>query len=418
MWKRIFSSGIGWLFAVCVLSAEGDAVLLRVNGESITADEFEHYRKRHAAYRHRPTLQQYWTDFLRFKLKVADAQEHRWDTLPDFKRQFAALRQESEDRRKQFAPSRAESDWVCLSCLTVPLSQRATAKEEAEARMCMDSVCSFLKQGGAWEDAAARFPAKVHCTKEVWQPEVCLLNEFKEQVSALSKGAFSAPFFSPLGLHVVRYEGKERRRGLSGSGLPPAMEGEAEEQMYLKELHDGLLVSYWDRKVRILPDSMDEKELDRYFRHHRERYDWEFPHFKGAVIHCTSKKAASKLRKRLKKVPVEQWQAALDRLEKEDTLYRAEMEAGLFRIGSNVYVDYLSFKCGERPVHPRFSYSFVMGKRLKKGPETLYDVYERVVEDFRREQEDVFFQTLMRRFQVEIRQDVLKTVNCGKNKEE
>lgn len=414
MWKRIFSFGVGLVCVVGVLYAESNAVLLRINGESITADEFERYLKKYAAFHPQVNPQEYLSDFVLFKLKVTDALAHRWDTLPNFKRQYAALWEERTERLSRL--SWEKHDWVCLSYLTYPLSQRATDKEEAEARVRMDSVYSFLKQGHDWEEVASRFSGSIEYRKAEWQPEVGLLNELKEQLDGLAKGSFSSPFFSPVGIHIIRYEGKEKRKEESDDLLLAG--GEAEELFYKKELHDGLLASYWDQRIKIVPDSVDEKELEQYFRHHRERYEWEFPHFKGAVIHCANKKVASKIRKRLKKLPMEEWKAALDKLEREDTLYQAEMEVGLFQIGTNAFVDKLSFKCGEHPVHPRYAYSFVMGKRLKKYPETYRDVSARVVKDFRKEKEMLFLQSLMQRFPVEIQQDVLKTVNCGRNNEE
>ena len=43
---------------------------------------------------------------------------------------------------------------------------------------------------------------------------------------------------------------------------------------------------------------------------------------------------------------------------------------------------------------------------------------QEVVKDFRKEKETVFLENLMQRFHVEIKQDVLKTVNCDRNNEE
>lgn len=115
---------------------------------------------------------------------------------------------------------------------------------------------------------------------------------------------------------------------------------------------------------------------------------------------------------------MEQWADELSRWGKSDSIFCSEIEVGLFQIGTNAYVDKLSFKCGEYPVHPRYAYSFVMGKRLKKGPDSYRDVYDEVVKDFRKEKETAFLENLMQRFHVEIKQDVLKTVNCDRNNEE
>lgn len=420
MWKRIFFTA-ACLIASLGMWGENNAVLLRVNGENITAEEFSRYLKKYAAYHRAVEPQEYLTDFMLFKLKVADAMEHRWDTLPDFRRQYAALQEEWLEQRRVSRSTGNLSHRVCLSCLTIPLSQRTAHREEEQAVSRMDSVYTLLRQGCTWKEVASRF--HLDYQEEVWEPCVSLLKEFKEQLSSLSEGDFSRPFFSPVGLHVVKLLNNAsvgQQKGKSGMADENEKRNveEVGDPFYLKEIHDGLLAAYWDKKIKVLPDKVSDKDLEQYFHANREKYKWEFPHFKGAVIHCANKKIASKIKRRLKKLPMEHWKKELESLAQGDSIYRTEMEAGLFQIGTNAYVDKLSFKCGEYPVHSRYPYSFVIGKRLKKGPEEYQDVYDKVVKDFRREKEAVFLQGLMQHFRVEIQQDVLKTVNCNRNNEE
>ena len=56
-------------------------------------------------------------------------------------------------------------------------------------------------------------------------------------------------------------------------------------------------------------------------------------------------------------------------------------------------------------------YTFVMGKKLKKGPESYEDVREAVVKDYLTVYEDAWLKDLKRKYKVEINQEVLKTVN-------
>ena len=105
-----------------------------------------------------------------------------------------------------------------------------------------------------------------------------------------------------------------------------------------------------------------------------------------AVIRCQNKKMASRIRKRLKKLPQAQWKKAFSLWKQENPESDAVMEMGLFQIGKNVYVDKLAFKCGELPRDVCYPYVFVMGKRLKKGPEDYKDVRERVEKDYYRVQ--------------------------------
>lgn len=119
---------------------------------------------------------------------------HRWDTLPDFKRQYMALREDLLKQNSKYQKSVEQEEKIGFSCLTLPLPQRGSKQEEAKACACMDSVYAFLRQGGSFDDIAARWAERIDYRKEVWESEVCLLNEFKEQLSVLQVGNFSSPF--------------------------------------------------------------------------------------------------------------------------------------------------------------------------------------------------------------------------------
>ena len=87
------------------------------------------------------------------------------------------------------------------------------------------------------------------------------------------------------------------------------------------------------------------------------------------------------------------------------------MDYGLFQIGTNACVDKLYF--GQGDFHPSADYPYVkvLGKVLKKKPESYLDVYKRVKVDYcksRLEKEDAF---LKKKIKVEINEEVLKTVN-------
>ena len=96
-----------------------------------------------------------------------------------------------------------------------------------------------------------------------------------------------------------------------------------------------------------------------------------------------------------------------------DLLYACydKAEAGVFQIGTNRYIDKLVFKCGSFQPEPDLPYTFVMGKKLKKGPESYEDVREAVVKDYLTVYEDAWLKDLKQKYKVEINQEVLKTVN-------
>lgn len=444
--KRLF-----WLSCLCfpgsLLAAGSTEVLLRIGGKDITKQEFEFYCKYYAAENCRKeSVRNAFDDFLFQKLKSADMRRTGCDTLPAF-RQYCKVMQgellksvmldkEQEeqicrDLYRQSVERLSKSGWVKIEQITIRLAQNATKQEEYAARNRMDSIYTALKQGTPF---AAFSPQK---EEDTWVPVVELLQEFTDRIASLSKGAFSEPFFSPLGIHIVKltdtkpcisYE--EARPYLMAyldrlGAEHPALkrdvfarwtEGVLNDngvQMRLETEEDALLASFWDQQHReASPREATPEELERYFKQNKNQYAWELPHFKGAVIRCVNKKMASRIKKYLKKLPVGQWKEGLHKLMAADSTVNASIEVGLFQIGKNACVDKLAFKCGRLPENDKLPYTFLMGKKLKKGPEDYTDVYEVLRNDYRREQEKRLLASLMQHFGVEIKQDVLKTVNC------
>ena len=263
-----------------------------------------------------------------------------------------------------------------------------------------------------------------------WIPERCLIKEFTGQLNTLKKGNYSAPFFSPLGIHIVYL--LDRRQG----GYPSGVTGNAAMQkvadsgpierkdsllnktrMELCQVSDGLLAAYWDKRHGgTKSGTISDKELQSYFESHKNDYAWDLPHFKGGVIHCLNKKVASKLKKRLKKCPLNKWNEEISAFSQENPEWKVVVETGLFQIGTNPYVDKLAFKCGHFTPRTDLPYAFVLGKRLKKGPEDFQDVRNEVQRDYRLWTERTQMEELKRGFRIEINQDILKTVNCSGKK--
>lgn len=263
-----------------------------------------------------------------------------------------------------------------------------------------------------------------------WIPERCLIKEFAGQLSTLKKGNYSAPFFSPLGIHIVYL--LDRRQGvypsettgnaalqkIADSGLTERKDSLLNKtRMELCQVADGLLATYWDKRHGgTKSGTISDKELQNYFESHKNDYAWDLPHFKGGVIHCLNKKVASKLKKRLKKCPLDKWNEEISAFSQENPELNFVVETGLFQIGTNPYVDKLAFKCGHFTPRTDLPYAFVLGKRLKKGPEDFQDVRDEVQRDYRLWTERTQMEELKRGFRIEINQDILKTVNCSGKK--
>lgn len=437
-----------WLSIPCFsFAAERSDILLRIGGQTVAKQEFEFYCKHSLAGKcQTESVNEAFDDFLFRKLKAADMRQSGCDTLPAFRQYCKVMRgellknvlldKEQEERicrdlYRQSVERLSKSGWVKIEQITILLSQHAPKADERAARNRMDSIYAKLKSGADFTSFS--------CQPEggTWIPVVELLQEFADGLASLSKNEFSEPFFSPLGVHIIRltdtkpcisYEEARpyllaymERLGADHPALKHDLFTQWREgalhndaiRLCMTDAEDKLLASFWDKlHSSSLPREATPQELEQFFLQNKKHYTWEFPHFRGAVIQCANKKTASRIKKYLKKQPFAQWKESFRNLVKADSTMNATMEVGLFQIGKNAYVDKLAFKCGSLPKEKKYPYICVFGKKLKKGPEEYSDVREEVEIDYRREQERGLLTSLMQHFGVEIEQDVLKTVNC------
>lgn len=432
---------IAWLF-LCLLMelgfsvsyAEDRRILFRIDGEETSVEEFEHYYTQVYAVS-RVSVEQFLPHFLYYKLKVADAKRQSWDTITDFRLQCSALQNEILKSEKRGVPQKQDTllNRVRFRQISFLLPQHASSEQERVARQRIDSVYTALKNGIPFEKLAQSYIKNLLPSPYLdgeWIPERCLIKEFTEQLSTLKKGNYSAPFFSPLGIHIVYL--LDRRQGVYPSGATGnvavqkvANSGPIDRKdsllnktrMELCQVSDGLLAAYWDKRHGgTKSGNISDKELQSYFESHKNDYAWDLPHFKGGVIHCLNKKVASKLKKRLKKCPLDKWNEEISAFSQENPEWKVVVETGLFQIGTNPYVDKLAFKCGQFTPRTDLPYTFVLGKRLKKGPEDFQDVRDEVQRDYRLWAERAQMEELKRGFRIEINQDILKTVNCSGKK--
>ena len=359
---------IAWLF-LCLLMglkfsvsyAEDRRVLFRIDGEETSVEEFEHYYTQvYAA--SRVSVEQFLPHFLYYKLKVADAKRQSWDTITDFRLQCSALQNEILKSEERGVPQKQDTllNWVRFRQISFLLPQHASSEQERVARQRIDSVYTALKNGIPFEKLAQSYvkaPLPSPYLDGEWIPERCLIKEFAGQLNRLKKGNYSAPFFSPLGIHIVYL--LDRRQGVYPSETTANMAVQKvtnsvpterkdsllnKTRMELCQVADGLLAAYWDKRHGgTKSGTISDKELQNYFESHKNDYAWDLPHFKGGVIHCLNKKVASKLKKRLKKCPLNKWNEEISAFSQENPEWKVVVETGLFQIGTNPYVDKLAF---------------------------------------------------------------------------
>lgn len=435
---------VGILFLLLVLAtnvqAQGE-VVLRINGTPVPLSTFEHYYRK----RMKQTPEAFMQSFILYQLKVRYACDAGWDTLPDFRRQLSyyqnqllkayatdTLRREGELRR-MYERRRArlqENDWIRVAHISKYLPQQVERNVEIAAQEQMDTVYAALQQGADFALLAQQYSDDVESRQEggllPWMPVDRYVQEWIDKLALLGQNEPSLPFYSPFGIHIVKWVERPPYMGFEGmkeqiaaywerqEGSAAAfgmLSDEKKQQLAhaMEELHDGLLAAYVTEKHQPVQPSYQEADLVRFFKQHKADYAWNLPHYRGAVIHCRNKKEAAAIKKYLKKYPMSVWEEALSRLSLSSPAPR--MEVGVFQIGKNKYVDKLVFKCGDFQADAQWPYVFVVGKKLKKGPESYKDVQEQVIRDYSLLHEDAWLKELKRKYKVEINQEVLKTVN-------
>ncbi len=383
------------LVSVSHIRAQGDVVLFTVGDVAVGLKEFEcHFGM---SSEKRPDV--FVQTLVRFKQKVQGARELGLDTLNAYRRrkeyfQHTLTRQEVQTKKDNQYPIPAK-EWIKLAHVTYPLPQHASKVEERQALVYMDSLYAALD--GSQHVSFQPLP---------WTQTRFLLNEWQKQLEGLEKGEYSKPFSSPEGVHIIVWTDK---RMIGALGRETSMEA---GNFRMKQLEEGLLVAsledYLEKTI-----VCTSPELEAYFRLHKEEYGWGTPHYKGAVIHCKNKKEAKRIKAYLKKYPEELWQEAWMRMPGEVS-EGGLMHTGLFAIGANPYIDKLVFKCGEYETNPDFPYVWVLGKKMKKGPESYKDVSDKVEKNFRKTKKEAEMEALIQKYRVEIDEEVLKTVNrCG-----
>ena len=379
--------------------AQGDVVLLTVGDEAVGKNEFEYHFSKSSEKR----ADVFAETYARFKQKVQYAKSLGLDTLSEHRLwKEGSLRMWNHRKQSSQADdnvSRTGKEWIRLVHVTYPLKQSDGKKDEQRGKRYLDSLYVAWKDDASWQDQAEALP---------WTQTRYLLDEWLVQLKGLKQNELSKPFVSPLGVHLLAWTDKALENPFVG-GVSVV-----DEAIRLKEMEESLLTvsleRYWDETL-----VCSRQDLEAFFKEHRVDYGGGTPHFRGAVIHCRNKKEAKAIKKYLRQYPEAVWTEAVQRMPVEMS-EGCRVEVGLFAIGKNPYVDKLVFKCGDFQPLSDFPHTWVLGKKLKKGPTDFRDVLPKVQKDCREARKKAETDAFMQNFRVEIDKEVLKTVNRAENK--
>lgn len=466
------------LFALALTAGAqqtADPVIMTVNGKAVTRSEFEYSFHKNGNVEgavEKKTVEEYVPMFVNYKLKVAQAEAVRLDTLESFRKEFHTYRDMQltpylVDRG--FIDSIAHvvydntvkqvggKDLIETAHILIRLPQQADEAAKKAAKQQADSIYQAIKGGADFEEMAKKFSADPgSAVKGGHLPMVgpgAFVKEYETAAYALGIGEMTEPVLSPFGYHIIkminraplgafesvqpeimamlrrqnveeassRYRidklvkasgGRLTREAVLDSVMNAHIHDNADLRYLIQEYYDGLLLYEVSKREVWDVASADEKGLEAWYKGHKKQYAWEEPRFKGFVFHCQDKKQAKALKKLLKKHGEQggAWRKLVKEQFNKDSVTVSVSGPYLCTRGENKFVDRYGFKVDTVVASPaKYKMTGVSGKVLKQ-PKSYRDVKAQVTSDYQAELEKRWVEGLRRKFSFTVNEDVVKTV--------
>ena len=473
--KKITFLAASLMMGLSAVAQTADPVIMRVNGKSITRSEFEYsFNKNNSdGVLDKKTVEEYVPLYVDFKLKVAEAESQRLDTLSALRKELDSYKEqmviptivdsayiEREARRTyDNTASRFEGqDLLTASHILALMRQDATAEQQAAAKARIDSIYNVLKAVPKGQ-LAGKF-AELAKEKSDDQGSAqrggalgqfgkgMMIPDFENAAYALKAGEMSAPIKSTVGWHIIYMEDRHPfesyefhhdniikfldQRGIKEASAnayldsvsnerhitraelvdelhKQMMEKDADVKNLSQEYYDGTLMYEVTKKDVWDKAQQDAQGQEAYFKAHKQDYAWDAPRFIGIVIHTKDAATMAKVKKLLKGVAEDDLAKTAVSLN-NDSVKVVRVERGIFKQGDNANVDKLVF--GQKTeLKPMSGYpeTDVWGTKVK-APRSAKDVKGHVVTDYQNEQEKLWVEGLRKKFAVEVYDDVVKTV--------
>ena len=459
------------LVTVAGLSAQvaDDPILMTINGKNILRSEFEYAfnKNRGNISDSTMTAEEYLQMYIDFKLKVAEAEALKLDTLASFKEEYSKDRSQlaesyltdpgyvDKEAYKIYAKDSAtigKDGFVKVAHIFFPVKQKDDVAVVKMSAARADSAYAMLCSGSSFEDIALRFdiPKQIIMPFEIIKGQA--YQEFENVAYALKDGEFSKPFESPAGFHVVKRfssrpfgkfeeyrpaiikmlenenihlqarmkKGFELAKEFGGNMSPQealAREDSLLESKYpefgnlMREYYDGLLFFEVSTREVWGKATSDEAGLEKYFVKNKKRYLFDSPRFRGAVIHANSQENLEMMKNMLAGKHSNDYKAVIEENLPKDSVRSVRVEIGMFAAGDNAWVDKYAFNKGDGGEF-RAGYPFVdIVGQVISAPETYKDVKSAVHNDYQKYLEDKWVKTLRKKYKVNVDKKVLKTVN-------
>lgn len=460
-----------WL-ALGVNSQVHNPVLLEVNGKKITKAEFEYsYNKNNGVEGavEQKSVDEYVQMYVDYKLKVAEAETLKFDTLTTFKNEFRQYRDMqltplmidtvfidsiARENYSYIAKQLNGADLIRPAHILVLLKQNATEAERIVASNKADSIYKALLAGADFAELAQKHSDDKGTARNggllPWIGPGNTLKEFETVAYSLQVGEICAPVLSPVGYHVILMKERKaleayddlkneiivslKQRGIEEASAEYAIKKVLDEsngkltredvmqqllskgiaenpelQYLVNEYYDGLLL-YEVAKTNVWDKAAnDVVGLENHFKANKKTYKWEEPRFDGFVIHANDKSVLKKAKKIVKKYADADWRTVIQQELNNDSVVCLVQGPYLCKKGENKFIDAVKFKGKETKPLRKYSMYDVVGK-MKKQPTTYNDVKAQVVNDHTQNMEKQWVEALRKKYQVIIHKEVLETL--------
>jgi len=453
--------------------AQGDPVVMTVNGNEISKSEFEYFFRKNniESTVTRKTVRQYADLYLNFKLKVEAAIDEGMDKSESFLSEYRMYRDmQAEDYLvdKDFLEQVARNTYDRSVEEVGPLGlvhlfvmsfspKDDTPEAGAETLELVKSVYEKLESGESFQDLARRYSGDDLARiggEAGWVSAIQLPEDVAEIVYSLEDGQHSKPFFSDgLGFivmvdghrslgsydeyHDLIYkdvleseafgEAKRRVANRYASRLGWTIKDDAAvahldsvlEEVepdfgnISREYHDGLLLFDISNREIWEKITLNPEDMEAFYNANRKKFRFTEPCFKGMVFFCRNENVFNDVKSALEGVDIQNWIDSVLVINKNDIrvrVMRGSSETGLFRQGQNAYVDKIVFGKGEYEPMDNYPYVNVLGRVIKE-PDSMQDVAGQVAEEYQKYLEDEWVKKLRKKYKYKIYKKELKKVS-------
>jgi len=470
MLKRLLI--IAGIFSSISVLAQNDPVLMTINGKPITRSEFEYsYNKNNSeGVIDKKSVEEYVPLFVDFKLKVAAAEEAKYDTITSLQKELHSYREQmliptivdkdfiEREARTTYNNTAARfegQDLLTARHILVRLRQDATDAQQLAAKVRIDSIYQALQQGADFAELAQK------CSEDPGSAvkggmlgefgKGMMIPDFEKAAYAMKVGETCSPFLSTVGWHIIKLENRHpfesyefhhdniikflESRGINEASANYYLDSLAkarnvEREVVVKELFADLTAK--DQELKYLSQeyydgtlmyeickteiwdvaSADTEAISRYYSKNKKKYAWDSPRFKGIVISAKEQSIVDGAKKLLKKEKDDnKWGKMMVEAYNTDSVRNVKIEHGIYVKGDNQNVDVLAFG-EEKELKPLKDYPAIgiYGRVIKK-PESYLDVKGQVTADYQSSVEKAWVEQLREKYTFSVNEEVLKTVN-------